>query len=154
MTDMTEILIGWLAVGMRTLLQVVTHDDLVHADVDGDGHVDEAEFVLLKLRQMGVVAEEDISLCRELFHHLVSERSRFHLRLPVLPLHCRVTIVAKGARVCVLKLRAEMPDVLCRAGPHGHSFILYRRYRSRMQIMTATSATMSCCCSSRATTRH
>jgi hypothetical protein len=55
--------------------------------------------------------------------------------------------------VCVLKLRAEMPDVLCRAGPYGHSFILYR-YRSRIQIMTATSATMSCCCSSRATTRH
>lgn len=32
----------------------------------------QAEFVLLKLRQMGVVNEEDITLCRQLFHHLVS----------------------------------------------------------------------------------
>ena len=32
----------------------------------------QAEFVLLKLRQMGVVNEEDITLCRQLFYHLVS----------------------------------------------------------------------------------
>ena len=75
----------------------MTHEDLLAADVDGDGRVDEvcgsgaffaasfnndlncdtllatqAEFVLFKLRQMGVVSEEDITLCRQLFQHLVS----------------------------------------------------------------------------------
>jgi hypothetical protein len=40
------------------------------ADLDHDGTVDEAEFVLFKLRQMGVVNEEDISLCRQLFRHM------------------------------------------------------------------------------------
>lgn len=35
----------------------------------------QAEFVLFKLRQMGAVSEEDISLCRQLFQLLVSDLS-------------------------------------------------------------------------------
>lgn len=49
---------------MDRLFKVVTHDDLVAADIDHDGSVDEGEFVLFKLRQMGVVSEEDIRLCQ------------------------------------------------------------------------------------------
>ncbi|KAK9269300.1 hypothetical protein L1049_001071 [Liquidambar formosana] len=50
--------------------------DLETADVDGDGLVSDAEFIIHKLKEMGRISQEDISLAMEEFENLDGDQSR------------------------------------------------------------------------------
>ncbi|KAH7860695.1 hypothetical protein Vadar_016904 [Vaccinium darrowii] len=49
--------------------------DLEAADLDGDGIVGAADFVLYKLKEMGKISQEDISLVMEEFEDLDVDQS-------------------------------------------------------------------------------
>lgn len=62
-------LVNWV------LTRRVTNVDLEAADLDDDGVVGVAEFVLYKLKEMGKISEEDISLVMEEFEDLDVDQS-------------------------------------------------------------------------------
>ncbi|KAJ8429461.1 hypothetical protein Cgig2_015313 [Carnegiea gigantea] len=57
------------------LTRRVTNTDLEAADMDNNGHVEAAEFVLYKLKEMGKITQEDISLIMEEFEELDVDQS-------------------------------------------------------------------------------
>lgn len=57
------------------LTRPVTNLDLEAADMDDDGTVDAAEFVLYKLKEMGKITQEDIALILEEFEELDVDQS-------------------------------------------------------------------------------
>nr|ASM90229.1 potassium channel protein [Sesuvium portulacastrum] len=57
------------------LTRPVTNEDLEAADIDDNGAVDAAEFVLYKLKEMGKITQEDILLVMEEFHELDVDQS-------------------------------------------------------------------------------
>ncbi|KAE8691141.1 Two pore potassium channel a [Hibiscus syriacus] len=57
------------------LTRKTTHVDLEAADIDGDGVVGAAEFVLFKLKEMGKICQNDISLILEEFEDLDVDQS-------------------------------------------------------------------------------
>lgn len=59
----------------RVLNRPVTNEDLEAADLDNDGVVDEAEFVLYKLEEMGKITREDVLLVRKEFKELDVDQS-------------------------------------------------------------------------------
>lgn len=52
------------------ITQRMTHVDLEAADLDNDGDVSPAEFLVYKLKQMGKISQEDISLVMQQFKDL------------------------------------------------------------------------------------
>ncbi|KAE9596403.1 putative Two pore domain potassium channel, EF-hand domain pair [Lupinus albus] len=57
------------------LTRRMTNLDLEAADLDDDGSVGAAEFVIYKLKEMGKISEEDISLVMQEFEHLDVDQS-------------------------------------------------------------------------------
>lgn len=53
----------------------VTNQDLEAADLDNDGVVEAAEFILYKLKEMGKISQEDISIVMEEFEELDVDQS-------------------------------------------------------------------------------
>ncbi|KAK1315863.1 Two-pore potassium channel 1 [Acorus calamus] len=53
----------------------MTHMDLEAADIDKDGVVEAAEFVIYKLKEMGKISQEDITLVMEEFENLDVDQS-------------------------------------------------------------------------------
>ncbi|XVF69924.1 hypothetical protein PTKIN_Ptkin11bG0119800 [Pterospermum kingtungense] len=62
------------------LIQSMTNADLEAADLDNDGVGGVAEFVLFKLKDMGKIREEDISVLKEKFEELDLDQSSIKLR--------------------------------------------------------------------------
>ncbi|CAK9166876.1 unnamed protein product [Ilex paraguariensis] len=63
------------ALAKRILTKRVTNQDLEVADIDNDGDVGAAEFILYKLKEMGKIKQEDISLVMEEFENLDVDQS-------------------------------------------------------------------------------
>lgn len=59
----------------RVLTRHMTNLDLEAADIDDDGVVDAAEFTIYKLKEMGKITQEDISLVMEEFENLDVDQS-------------------------------------------------------------------------------
>ncbi|XP_052177252.1 two-pore potassium channel 1 [Diospyros lotus] len=59
----------------RVLTRKVTNMDLEAADLDNDGSVGAAEFVIYKLKEMGKISQEDIALVMEEFEQLDVDQS-------------------------------------------------------------------------------
>ncbi|XP_073027605.1 two-pore potassium channel 1-like [Primulina eburnea] len=57
------------------LTKRMTNVDLEAADIDNDGTVDSAEFIIYKLKEMGKISEEDITLLLEEFDNLDVDQS-------------------------------------------------------------------------------
>lgn len=53
----------------------MTTSDLEAADFDGDGHVNAADFLIYKLKEMGKITEEDITVVMEEFENLDADQS-------------------------------------------------------------------------------
>lgn len=64
-----KLLVNWV------VHRKVTNVDLEAADVDDDGVVDAAEFVIYKLKELGKISEEDISLFMKEFEELDFDES-------------------------------------------------------------------------------
>ncbi|KAJ6317169.1 hypothetical protein OIU76_012840 [Salix suchowensis] len=62
-------LVGWV------LTRKTTNSDLEAADIDEDGVVTAAEFILYKLKEMGKISQEDIGLAMEEFEDLDVDES-------------------------------------------------------------------------------
>ena len=55
---------------IQTLMNAISKDAYSMADHDGDGKLDEDEFVIFKLQEMGVVSAEDVELARARFRQI------------------------------------------------------------------------------------
>ncbi|XP_051134021.1 two-pore potassium channel 1 [Andrographis paniculata] len=63
------------AVVQYVLTKKMTNIDLEAADVDADGNVEAAEYILYKLKEMGKICQEDISLLLQEFGNLDVDQS-------------------------------------------------------------------------------